>query len=174
VFGANDPNLVVAGFATGGLLLFGLWRLIVWVRDAPVTPDPWDVAVEQKLQQPETPEVCPHCLTEQPPTAWFCRRCGRAVGPYNNVMPYLQVFSEGEVFRSGTSERLRKGPLILVGYLLLSLNFLPLIMLQPFGSGSWIFGLLILPVLFSYWSSVLKNLNRSKSEPPENQREDVK
>jgi hypothetical protein len=170
MFAFSDPNLIIAALALGGLVLAALWWLIGWVRDAPVTPDPWDLAVEQKLQEPETPEVCPHCLTEQPPTAWFCKRCGRAVGPYNNVMPYLQIFSEGEVFRSGTSERLRKSPLILIGYLLLSLNFVAFVFFQP--AGSWLFGVLILLGLFSYWSSLLENLKRSKDEPADQGQDD--
>jgi hypothetical protein len=37
-------------------------------------------------------------------------------------MPYVQIFSEGEVFRNGTSGRLRKSPLILIGYILISLG----------------------------------------------------
>jgi hypothetical protein len=110
-------------------------------------------------------------LTPQPSTAWFCRHCGRAVGPYNNLMPFVQIFSEGEVFRNGTCDRLRSSPLILVGYFLLSLNFLALIVIQPLGS--WLFSLLILLALLSYWSSLLKNLKRSKTEPPEGRQEDV-
>jgi hypothetical protein len=37
-------------------------------------------------------------------------------------MPYVQVFSEGEVFRNGTSGQFRNRPLILVGYFLISLG----------------------------------------------------
>lgn len=33
---ASDPNLLVAGFGVGFLALAGLWRLIVWVREAPI------------------------------------------------------------------------------------------------------------------------------------------
>jgi len=78
------------------LLLAGLWRFIAWIAKRLQT-DPLDAEVEQKLSEPEAVEVCPHCLTQQPPTAWFCKHCGKAVGPYNNLMPYLNVFSEGEV-----------------------------------------------------------------------------
>ena len=122
MFVASDPNLMVAGFATGGLVLAAFWRLIVWVREAPLKPDPWDTTVEQLIQKPETPEACPHCSTPQSPGAWFCPQCGRAVGPYNNLMPYVQVFSEGEVFRNGASGRFRRRPLILIGYFLISLG----------------------------------------------------
>jgi hypothetical protein len=74
------------------------------------------------LSGPDAVEVCPHCLTEQPPTAWFCKGCGRAVGPYNNLMPYVQIFSEGEVLRNGMSGRFRNRPFILLGYFLITLG----------------------------------------------------
>ena len=121
----GDPNLFIGGVALAGLGLWVFWRLIVWVRQAPVRPDPWDAETERKISDPETKEVCPHCLTEQPPTAWFCSGCGRAVGPYNNMMPFVQIFSEGEVFRNGTSGRIRKSPLILIGYFLIALGMFP-------------------------------------------------
>ena len=125
MFAYSDPNMIVGGLAVGGLMIAALWRLVVWVRDAPRTPDPWDAEVEQKLQEPETQEVCHHCSTPQPPAAWFCSHCGRAVGPYNNLMPYVQVFSEGEVLRNGVSGRFRNRPLVTIGYLLIALAINP-------------------------------------------------
>jgi hypothetical protein len=157
----SDPNLIVGGLALGGLLFAGLWRFVVWIRDAPTTPDPWDAEVEQKLSEPDAVEVCPHCLTEQSPTAWFCKGCGRAVGPYNNMMPYIQIFSEGEVLRNGTCDRLRNSPLIPIGYFLLSLNFLTVAIVRPFGS--WLLSFLIFLAVLSYWAALLKNLKRSKT-----------
>ena len=122
----NNPDMVVGAFGAGALAVAAFWRLIVWVRDAPATPDPWDAEVEQKLHEPEAQEVCHHCFEPQPSNAWFCARCGSAVGPYNNWMPYVQIFSEGEVLRNGTSGRFRNRPLILAGYLLISLGMFPL------------------------------------------------
>lgn len=122
----NDPNLLIGELGLCGLVTAAFWRLVAWVRDAPATPDPWSAEVEQKLSEPDAVEVCPHCLTEQTSTAWFCPRCGRAVGPYNNLMPYINVFSQGEVLRNGTSGRLRKSPLIVIGYLLISVTMFPL------------------------------------------------
>ena len=126
MFAASDPNMIVAGLAVGGLALAALWRLLVWVRDAPRTPDPWDAVVEQKLQEPETQEVCPHCSTPQPPAAWFCSHCGKAVGPYNNLMPFVQVFSEGEVLRNSASGRFRNRRLIAIGSFLMVLAINPI------------------------------------------------
>jgi hypothetical protein len=121
MFGTSDPYQVIGMFGMTFLFLTGLWRLIAWVREAPIKPDPWDAEVEQKLSDPEAVEICPHCLTEQPPTAWFCSHCGKAVGPYNNLMPFVNVFSEGEVLRNGATGQFRNRPLIVIGYMLLSL-----------------------------------------------------
>lgn len=150
----SDPNLMVAGFGVGFLALAVLWWLIVWIREAPVKPDPWDAGVEQKLSEPETVEVCPHCLTQQPPTAWFCEYCGKAVGPYNNLMPFLNVFSEGEVLRNSTTGRMRNRPLILIGNILIILG------INPFFA----------PI---YWFCILFNLNRSLREPEPTEDQDV-
>ena len=127
MFTFNDPDQIVAGLGIGGFLIAAFWRLIVWVREAPVKPDPWDADVEQQLQ--EAPETCPQCSTPQQPNAWFCPHCGRAVGPYNNLMPYLQIFSEGEVLRNCSQTRFRNRPLIMIGYFLLGVTFLPVVLL---------------------------------------------
>ena len=119
MLGELDPNSLVGGLAVVGLMLAGFWQLIVWVRDSPVKPDPWDAGVEQQLEVAE--ETCPHCSTPQSSTAWFCHHCGRAVGPYNNLMPYICVFSQGEVFRNGATDRLRANPFTIAGYLIYSL-----------------------------------------------------
>ena len=166
---ASDPNSIVANIGLAVLALAALWRFFRWVREAPVRPDPWDAELEQKLSDPEAVEVCPHCLTEQPPTAWFCIGCGRAIGPYNNVMPYLQIFSEGEVFRNGTSERMRKSPIIPIGYFLISLGFVAMIVVRL--PDFPLLSLIILAGLLSYWVPLLKNLNRSKEDPAECQSE---
>jgi hypothetical protein len=126
MFAASDPEMLIAKIALGGLAVAFFWQLIHWIRDSPTKADPWDDATEQKLSEPEAAEVCHHCFTEQPDNAWFCRHCGSAVGPYNNLMPYVCIFSEGEVFRNGASGHVRRSPLVVAGYLLLSLATLGL------------------------------------------------
>jgi len=137
---------MVAGLGLFFLLLAGLWRFILWIREAPLKADPWDAEVERKLEEPEAVEVCHHCLTRQPSNAWFCEHCGSAVGPYNNLMPYLNVFSEGEVLRNSTTGRLRNRPFILIG------NFLVIFGINPF----------FVPI---YWLLILFNSNRQSNEP---------
>ncbi|HXI71296.1 MAG TPA: zinc ribbon domain-containing protein [Verrucomicrobiae bacterium] len=115
----NDPNQIVAWFGVAGLLLAAFLRLILWVRAATPKPEPWGAEVEQKLLEPETAEACPHCSTPLLPTALFCPHCGRAVDSYNNWVPYVYSFSDGDVFRKNTSGQLRVKWLIVIGYLLL-------------------------------------------------------
>jgi hypothetical protein len=137
----NDPNQIIVGLGIFGLAIAAFWRLIIWVRDAPLKPDPWDAGVEQQLQ--EAPETCPHCSTPQQPNAWFCPHCGKSVGPYNNLMPYLQIFSEGEVLRNGGQRHFRKRPMVIIGYFLIGLAFFPV---------------LLLPI---YWFSLLRNWSQA-------------
>lgn len=109
------------------LLAVGMFCLLIplvihWVRSAPVQPDPWDDETAKALEQPDIEPVCHHCSAPQPPGAWFCPHCGTATGPYNNIMPWVYVFSQGEVLRNGVADRVQRRPLIVIGYFLLSLH----------------------------------------------------
>ena len=119
---ASHSDLLIAKLAVGGIAAVFFWRMIVWVRDAPVTPDPWDAATEEKLSAPETEQSCHHCSTPQKSDAWFCPHCGSAVGPYNNLMPFVCVFSMGEVLRNGVASKTRSNPMIIAGYVIYSLG----------------------------------------------------
>ena len=144
----HHSELLVAKLAMGGLAIGFFLRLVAWVRDAPVTLDPWDAETEKKLSAPETEQTCPHCSTPQTSVAWFCPHCGTAVGPYNNLMPFICAFSIGEVLRNGVSGRLRRSRIIIVGYLFYSLchymTFAPL-----------------------YWLLFFTNLRTSSAKEPE-------
>jgi hypothetical protein len=144
---AIDPKQLIVGLAVIGLGLAGFWRLIIWVRDAPAKPDPWDAETQQKLSGPDAVQVCHHCFTAQTDNAWFCGCCGSAVGPYNNLMPYVCIFSEGEVFRNATSGKIRASLLTVGGYVLLSLTSYAL----------------FAPI---FWFSFFKNLKQSGTEKP--------
>ncbi len=124
---ASHSEMLIAKLAIGGLAVGFFWRLIVWVRDAPVTPDPWNAVTEEKLSAPETEQACHHCSTPQNNTSWFCPHCGTAVGPYNNLMPYIFIFSEGEVLRNSLNHHFRNRPLIMIGYVLVALGMTPIL-----------------------------------------------
>jgi hypothetical protein len=144
--GTVDPNLMVGELAMGGFVLVGLWRLIVWIRHAPHTPDPWGFEVEESLQQADATPICHRCLTPHQTDARFCEHCGSAVGTYNNWLPYIYIFSQGEVLRNGVTDKLRARPLTVIGYLIYSL-------------GNYF---ILAPV---YWFFFFKNLKRLKELP---------
>jgi hypothetical protein len=139
----SDPDRLIGEVGLAVLALGFLWRFFDWVVQTPTSPDPWDKEIEKALHEPEAVEVCHRCFDPVTGGSWFCEHCGCAVGPYNNLMPYINVFSEGEVLRNGVNDKPRKNTLIVVGYLLVSLNLY----------------LVFAPV---YWILLFRNLNRQK------------
>ena len=134
-------------WAVAGIASYAGYRLLQWVGSAPVTPNPWDDEVEKQLHEPEATPLCHKCFTPQPRNQWFCEHCGSAVGEFNNTMPYVYLFSEGEVLRHGISGNVSQRPLIIVGYLLFSLSCYSI----------------FAPV---YWYLFFQNLRRTKVENP--------
>ena len=139
----HDPERLVGEVALAVFALVLLWRALVRAGQIPTSPDPWDKEIEKALHEPEAVEVCHRCFDPVTPDSWFCEHCGCAVGPYNNVMPYIHVFSEGEVLRNGVKDKLRQNALIVAGYLLVSLNLY----------------LVFAPI---YWILLFRNLKRQK------------
>jgi hypothetical protein len=131
-----------------GFLGLTIYRVMRWVMEAKRTPDPWGTGISEALDREDAVPICHHCLTEQEHSGWFCPHCGAIVGPYCNYMPYLYVFSQGELFRAGVTEHLRRSPLVAIGYFLASLGLFTLI--APLG---W----LMLPF---YWIFLLSNFQR--------------
>jgi hypothetical protein len=64
-------------------------------------------------------------------------------------MPYLNAFSEGEVFRNGVTDRMRKNAVTIAGYFLYSL-------------GSY---LIFAPI---FWVYLFRNLRSQDDKPIEN------
>jgi len=140
-----DPNRIIGGIAIAGLVLAGFWQLLSWIRNAPAKPEPWGAEIEESLQQAEAKPICHRCLTPHQVDSRFCGKCNAAVGHYNNWMPYVYIFSVGEVLRNGTTDRLRINPLTIAGYLLCS--FVQYALFAPV-----------------YWFFLFKNLKRIKVE----------
>jgi hypothetical protein len=129
-----------------GAVAVVVYGIIRWFRSGKkVSQDPWGPEVEQLLQDPDLPPLCHRCFTPQSPGAWFCPECGAAVGQYNNYMPYLNAFSEGEVMRAGTHDHLRHSFLVVFGYICLSFSY-------------YIFA----PV---FWYYLFRNLSRHPQTP---------
>jgi hypothetical protein len=139
----GDPDRLVGEVAAAALAFVLLWRAFVRAGQIPASPDPWDKEIEKALHEPEAEEVCHRCFDPVPQGSWFCGHCGCAVGPYNNLMPYINVFSQGEVLRNGVNDKLCQNALIVAGYLLVSLNLY------------FVFA----PI---YWIFLFRNLQRQK------------
>ena len=131
-----------------GVCALAIYRVVLWIMDAPCSQDPWDHEVEEAISRDEAVPLCHHCLTPQEHLGWFCPECGATVGPYCNYMPYVYVFSQGEIFRAGVTERLRARPLVVVGYVLVSLGMY----------------VIFAPI---YWFFLFKNLRRNDATAPD-------
>jgi hypothetical protein len=103
----------------GDILLEQFRRLKIWWLTKP--PNPWPEELDEVVNQHDCKVICPRCITPQHNQAWFCPKCGAAVVPYNNTMTFLNVFSTGEMLRAGTGTHLKKTPLVMIGYLMVSL-----------------------------------------------------
>jgi hypothetical protein len=164
-----QPEVMIGLVVVFALAGFAVWRLFNWINRAPVRPDPWDAATEQAVQQPDALPVCHRCLTPAPPGQWFCETCGCAVGPYNNYMPYVDCFSEGEVFRNGVTARMPRSLLILGGYFLITgsglmVVLVPIRLIADLSDLSGLIVILYVLGLAIYWRRLLKNLFR---RPPQ-------
>jgi hypothetical protein len=136
---------VVTALVVLGILGVSLYRLVLWIMQAPRTDDPWGKETDEAVNQEEAVPVCHHCLTPQKHNGWFCPECGATVGPYCNYMPYIYIFSQGEVLRAGVTERIRRSRLITIGFVLFSL-------------GMFAFAAPI------YWFFLFRNLRRANDE----------
>ena len=138
-------EILVAKIAVAGLAIAFVRRSFIWVKRLPTSPDPWDKEVEEKLHDPNAVAVCHRCFTPINSNNWFCEHCGSAVGPYNNLMPYVLIFSQGEVLRNGMKDRFSRKGLIAAGLMLVTLSQYAI----------------LAPI---YWIPLFKNLkNRAKA-----------
>jgi hypothetical protein len=142
---ASEWTVAIMGAAV--ITGYFVWRLARYWVTLPVTPDPWSQEIAEALESPDATPVCPHCQCPHGANRWFCPECGRAVGDYNNLNPYLYAFSLGEVLRAGTSGRVRKSWLTVGGFVLLSL--LEYIVFAPI-----------------YWFFLFRNLAQTNDDAP--------
>jgi hypothetical protein len=106
--------------AVVGTVFLVVVMVVTWGRNIRPGPDPWDADMDMAVRQPDAIPVCHRCLTPQSPGSWFCPECGTAVGPYNNSLPYVYIFSIGEVFSAGAWRNVPVTPVTVIGFLLAS------------------------------------------------------
>ena len=116
---SNEESL--AALVILGICALAIYRFVIWLKEGPRSANPWGNEIDEALDRGEGLPLCHHCLTPQDHNGWFCPECGATVGPYCNYLPYVYIFSQGEVLRAGVTERFRRGPLIVIGLVLCSL-----------------------------------------------------
>lgn len=119
--GSSDPELLVGILGVGVLICGGIWGLVLWVRRASTSPDPWDRSITEELEQEQAVQLCHRCLAAQESSADFCPACGAPVGQYTNWLPYPYLFSIGHTLRIGTSGEYKRTRLTIFGFFLLGL-----------------------------------------------------
>ncbi|WP_372796607.1 hypothetical protein [Pontiella sp.] len=91
---------------------------------------PWPEELNEEVSRADSQRICHRCMAPQDHDGWFCQECGAATGPYNNMMPFVYIFSIGEVFRNGVSGKKKPAVHVTAGYLFVSffeyLLFFPL------------------------------------------------
>lgn len=85
-------------------------------------PDPWSDDLDAAVRAPDAVPVCHRCMTPCELAVFFCPTCGSAFGPYNNILPFIRIFSLGEVLRSGLSPTARFTRLTVPGYIAVGMN----------------------------------------------------
>ncbi|EEF58410.1 hypothetical protein [Pedosphaera parvula] len=153
----DHPVVNIEGLVVLGIFAIVVYAVVQWLRrpmQGPPTPNPWPEEVETSVQAPDALPLCHRCFTPQDHNGWFCPKCGTATGPYNNLMPYLYIFSQGEVLRAGVMDRIRPGFVSRFGFILFS--FAEYFIAAP---------------LYLYF--FLRNLSRQSPPPSELQNEDV-
>jgi hypothetical protein len=118
-----SPDETVGLIGAIGLGCAAFYAFCKWLSATPRTPDPWEPEVEQAVQNEEAIAVCPHCLTPQAHTGWFCPGCGSVSGQYGNYLPSVYIFSIGEAVRVGVEQPNRWRALVTTGYVLIALGF---------------------------------------------------
>jgi hypothetical protein len=85
--------------------------LAAWLRHVAsrTASDPWPRDVDLEVRDPGCVPLCVSCLLPQPGRPWLCPRCAYPSGDYVTLMPYLQNFALGELFRRGVAGPTERG-----------------------------------------------------------------
>ena len=95
-------------------------RIRAWWQ-FPEYPLPWSTEIETAVLAPDAIPVCHRCITPCDLPAWFCPSCGAAFGPYNNILPFVRIYSIGEALRSGVGTEAHFTPFRMLAYISIGL-----------------------------------------------------
>ncbi len=84
--------------------------------------NPWPDDLDAAVRAHDAIPVCHRCSTPCELPIWFCTCCGTSVGPYNNILPFILIFSIGEVLRSGVQPTARFTMLTVPGYIIVAMH----------------------------------------------------
>jgi len=89
--------------AMAAVAVAAVLTLVTWIRRlaSKSTPDPWPQEVDEAVRNREAVPICLSCLYPQRERSWLCPNCGFPAGDFVTLMPYLQNFAIGELFRRG-------------------------------------------------------------------------
>ena len=97
-------------------------RIRIWWQSLD-KPLPWSAERDAAVHAPDAITVCHRCMRPCAHARWFCPDCGTSIGPYNNILPFIRIFSIGEVLRSGVAPTARYTALTVPGYILVGLQW---------------------------------------------------
>jgi hypothetical protein len=120
-YDSYDPERPIGVLAVLAILVFGAFRLILWIVRTPHQPEPWDEETSRQIESEDAMPLCLRCLTEHGGVADFCPNCGAPVGAYNNFSPYFCLFSIGHALRTGAEGKFRRSPFTIIGFLFFGL-----------------------------------------------------
>lgn len=84
------------------------------------SPDPWSGDIDRETRKRSAIPICTNCLSPQFGHHWFCPNCRFPSGNFVHVMPYLYLFTLGEVLRRGVTGPPEKGAFRKLGLVILS------------------------------------------------------
>src|SRR6478609_6375269 len=98
----TQPEFIIGMLGIVGMVAVGGWFFVRRFLNSPKPAEPWGIEVTEALESGEATPLCHRCLSPHDELVNFCPVCGATVGQYTNLLPYLYIFSIGDLLRVGT------------------------------------------------------------------------
>jgi hypothetical protein len=111
--------------------------LFKWIKNRPVTPDPWDKYIDKDELESSEDAVCLNCTTPVKNfQQHYCPKCGNITGEYTRYIPFVNIQFNYTIF--GTLWH--KLADVKISWLIKSAYFLLIIFFAPIMFPVWILG----------------------------------